>query len=574
MSAPNGFNEHASNLPDPGAAAAPIHMMRGGGGSTAEIPEQSGGVEFSMKDEAIFDEMGLNDSMITQHIDGFDDEFKRAFLRQYRSGECDTKGNSITNRDCWAYAKLVGALIKANITRGAATSLPGMVPEGNLTKVPTEPSPTAPIPPKIGIPTGVDPLANNENDDDTISDAARLAANAARLAAAADDDSLAPCIRGNTDISNREPVMAKNVSAAKGTISAEHIANMSTQAQNIAEALGTPEAAALAADVNTAAAIITAARDRGDVEDEATAVRRLIATYQSINAAFDRAIEETAAKRRANRAAGGPANRQKKFMNALIRPRGAAVPASRPATPPAAPPVPAPAASSTPSGRMDGSEYYFPPNAYSLALAENIARSTSSPTPPPVPAPTPSAAVALTEDYFLENPANFRKGQYGINLNTNASKRFYANAVVGTKRMRIRGRNAENIKRRYNTKKNALVTQANTARAARNAEIARATTERTRVNAARAAAASAASTANATAKRLRAERVAADKVVKQTTQTLRKSEKEVAEAARRAEVEAGIQKPSFMNRMRSIKNPFKRGGSRKTRRNTRRGNRR
>lgn len=28
---PPGYNEQASNLPDPGPAAAPIHMMRGGG---------------------------------------------------------------------------------------------------------------------------------------------------------------------------------------------------------------------------------------------------------------------------------------------------------------------------------------------------------------------------------------------------------------------------------------------------------------------------------------------------------------------------------------------------------------
>ena len=441
MSAPPNFNEQASNLPDPGAAAAPIHMMRGGGDAVVD-PEQIGGKPFSMEEENILESHGLTNSAITQHIPDFDDEFKNTFLRQFRSGKCEQKGNSITKRDCWAVTTVIKAIIEAKIAQGNELTLPGMVPDAVINTAHTEASPKAPTTPKIGTPTGVDPLANNENDDDTLSDAARLAANAARLAVAEGEPSVAPCIRGPDSI--------------EGLDDSDALSRMSAVSP-----------------------------DNVNIELPPTP-----------NNVVSRSI-----------------------MNA---------PAATPAAPPATP---------SPLGRGP-------------------------------------AVVPAADDYFLENPANFRKGQYGINLNTNASKRIYANAVVGTKRMRIRGRNAENIKRRYNTKKNALVAQATTARAARNAEIARATAERTRVNAARAAAASAASAANATAKRLRAERVAADKVVKQTTQTLRKSEKEVAEAARRANVAAGIQKPSFMNRMKSIKNPFKRGGSRKTRRNTRRGNRR
>jgi hypothetical protein len=491
MSAPPGFNEQASNLPDPGVAAAPIHVMRGGGGAAVD-PEQVGGKPFSMEEENILESYGLTDSAITQHIQGFDDEFKNTFLTQVRSGKCEQKGNSITNRDCWAVTTVIKALIQAKFAQGNAFPLPGMVPETVLDKEPEDVSPKAPAIPKIGTPTGVDPLANNENEDDTRSDAARLAANAARQAAA--EDTVAPCIRGPDSI----------------------------------EGL-----------------------------DDSDALSRMSAV--------------------------SPDN-----VNIVLPPT---------------PAVPA-ASSSTPSGRMDGSEYNFPPNAYSLALAENMVRSRETPATPAAAALTPSmqetrdrlrygtaaaraataararttrleataaakAAAYISPDYFLENPANFRKGQYGINLNANDSKRFYSNAIVGTKRMRIRGRNATNIKARYNAKKTALTQRAAQLATERNAATRRATEEQERASRELADAERSASQALERAKMLQ-------KTLKSTKKTTTAETAKTAEEARRAALAAGTPgvKKTLGNRWQSFKNRFKRGGSRKTRRSTRRGNRR
>lgn len=430
MSAPPGFNEQASNLPDPGAAAAPIHVMRGGGGAAAQV----GGKPFSMEEENILESYGLTNSAITQHIPDFDDEFKNTFLTQVRSGKCEQKGNSITNRDCWAVTTVIKALIQAKFAQGNAFALPGMVPDAALDKEAEDVSPKAPAIPKIGTPTGVDPLANNENDDDTLSEAARLAVNAARQAAADDELSAAPCIRGSDS----------DASSRMSAVSGDNV---------IIELPPTP------------------------------------------NNVVSRAI-----------------------MNA-----------------PAATPAPAP----SPLGRG------------------------------------PVAAAASADDYFLENPANFRKGQYGINLNTsNTSKRVYANAVLGTKRMRIRGSNAENIKKRYNTKKQALVDEATRLRASR----AEAAEREAKLLREKQAVRTGTAMQEMLAKQRRNAAIATQKAANKNYRNTHKAQAKLAkneqEKVRRAEVAAGIQKPSFMNRVRSIKNPFKRGGSRKTRRNTRRGNRR
>ncbi len=199
-----------------------------------------------------------------------------------------------------------------------------------------------------------------------------------------------------------------------------------------------------------------------------------------------------------------------------------------------------------------------------------------------VPAAAPAAAsiplgsgpVVTNNSYYEENPANFRKGQYGINLNTDESKRFYANAIVGTQRMRIRGRNAANIKARYNTKKQRLKNAlANVRRRAAEEKIA-ANKVRERLARDREAAKRAAEKANRNALTARTDKAIANTLAKRKEKELRNAAKKIAEEERRRILATGDKTPSFMNRLRSVKNPFKRGGSRKTRRSTRRNHRR
>lgn len=227
---------------------------------------------------------------------------------------------------------------------------------------------------------------------------------------------------------------------------------------------------------------------------------------------------------------------------------------------------------SSENGNGDSSEG-MPLNSSEVVVGMEPPGTDFTPVVPPMPlgrgpvAPNNSA-------YFEENPANFRKGQYGMNINTaNDSKRFYSNAVLGTKRLRIRGRNATNIKSKYNTKKQKLVAEADRLRAARNIASAAAAAEQTQKQAAKNAAKTEAIMAEMMAKQRRAAATATSKEYNVTRKSQERIAKAEQESIRRAEVAAGIQKQSFMNRMRGVKNPFKRGGSRKTRK-TRRKNRR
>jgi hypothetical protein len=192
-------------------------------------------------------------------------------------------------------------------------------------------------------------------------------------------------------------------------------------------------------------------------------------------------------------------------------------------------------------------------------------------TPAAVPVATPMplgrgpAAAAAGKPEFEEMglTSDFRKGQYGINLNANNSQRFYANALVGTKRMRIRGRNAANIKGKYNTKMATLKQAAN------NARILASEARQRSIEAmeARQAAESLRKRREAEAKAAVAER----KTQSRQAQATKRAANVAAIQARRA---AG-EKLTLMNRARlanpmRLVNRFKRGGSRKTRRSTRR----
>lgn len=219
------------------------------------------------------------------------------------------------------------------------------------------------------------------------------------------------------------------------------------------------------------------------------------------------------------------------------------------------------------SSRMNAQNVVNPANVILETPQNNVitrthAESTASPA---------SEAVASNNSYYEENPTNFRKGQYGINLNTtNNSKRVYANAVLGTKRLRIRGRNTANIKSRYNTKKQRLTNALANARRRAAEEKTAANAVRERLTRDREAAKRASEEASRIARTARTDKAIANTLAKRREKELRNAEKKAAEDARRAAVAAGEAKPSFMNRLRSVKNPFKRGGSRKTRRSTRR----
>jgi hypothetical protein len=175
--------------------------------------------------------------------------------------------------------------------------------------------------------------------------------------------------------------------------------------------------------------------------------------------------------------------------------------------------------------------------------------------------------------YYEENPANFRKGQYGINLNTDESKRFYANALVGTQRMRIRGRNATNIKARYNTKKQRLTNALANARRRVAEEKTAANAVRESLTRDRESAKRTAEEASRIARTARTNKAIANTLAKRKEKELRNAAKKLEEDERRLALASGDKTPSFMNRLRSVKNPFKRGGSRKTRRSTRRNRR-
>jgi hypothetical protein len=180
------------------------------------------------------------------------------------------------------------------------------------------------------------------------------------------------------------------------------------------------------------------------------------------------------------------------------------------------------------------------------------------------PAPEASAAAAAPaaanvnypDEFYEENPSDFQPGHLRINFNKTGhnapgNRRVYANTTVGTRRTRIYGTNAANIKKKYDARTRKLKAAANRAASAA-AAAARVASET------RSAAAKAKNTREAAA------RAAAD--AKRTLKTMEakaaKNAAAEAKAAIRAKIAAGEQ-VSLMNRMRA------KFGGRRTRRKTR-----
>jgi hypothetical protein len=187
----------------------------------------------------------------------------------------------------------------------------------------------------------------------------------------------------------------------------------------------------------------------------------------------------------------------------------------------------------------------------------------------------------MLNSYFKENPPEFQEGHLRINFAAPENRRVYANATIGRQRTRVYGRNAANLKRKYNSRKagqNAAAANTrriaeNTARKARNAAAA----AKEIANVARRAESQAKFTqqekarlAQVRAATLKSNLEKAKKEAasaKERTAASAKTTKEAAEQERRARVTAGLEKPSIGNRMKGL---FKRGGN-KTRRANRRG---
>jgi Ulp1 family protease len=195
------------------------------------------------------------------------------------------------------------------------------------------------------------------------------------------------------------------------------------------------------------------------------------------------------------------------------------------------------------------------------------------------------------KNQYQNNPPNFQEGHMRIDFATpDENKRVYANATIGRQRTRIFGRNAANLKKKYNSRKrrvNLEAVEATNALARKQAALenerkekeAAAAKRKSELEAARAKASEEAAAAAAEAKRKAAEAKSAANTAKRTEQlakeqekrnkTLRlKQEKNAAEKARLARVAAGQEKPSVSNRFKGL---FKRGGGNKTRRANRRG---
>jgi hypothetical protein len=108
MSAPSGFNEHASLLPDPGTNARPIHVMNGGGSSSDSN---------SNENDEILKKYGMGkDGPIEDRIPP---ETRVEFIKQIKSGVCSANtGNSvILKKDCWAVLEVVRELINVGIQK-------------------------------------------------------------------------------------------------------------------------------------------------------------------------------------------------------------------------------------------------------------------------------------------------------------------------------------------------------------------------------------------------------------------------------------------------------------------------
>ena len=202
---------------------------------------------------------------------------------------------------------------------------------------------------------------------------------------------------------------------------------------------------------------------------------------------------------------------------------------------------------------------------------------------PPIP---PLNYGSITENSYLENPKNFQEGHMRINFNTSEeNKRVYANASIGRQRTRVYGRNAANLKRKYNSRKRRLElesVEATNALTKKQASLEKERKEKEEATAKRKSeleatmqtAAKEAAIAADEAKRKaniakaatnatkRAEKLAKEQEKRNATLRLT-LEKNAVEKARLARIAAGQEKPGFSNRFKGV---FKRGGGNKTRR--------
>jgi hypothetical protein len=239
----------------------------------------------------------------------------------------------------------------------------------------------------------------------------------------------------------------------------------------------------------------------------------------------------------------------------------------------AQPPSNLPPAAAPGAQPSNGNISPLPPNLIGAQPPSNLPIGAPSadaipPAPGSIGAP-PIDYGAITPNSYIENPPNFQEGHLRIDFAApNENKRVYANTTLGRQRTRIYGKNAANLKRKYNTRKQKLN------RAARNAKE---NYERLqeRQTAAAAARKSQVEAAAAEAKRKAAEAKEAADTAKRAKETQKRNtaystklQKEADERARLARVAQGLEKPSVSNRFKGM---FKRGGGNKTRRNGRRG---
>lgn len=533
MSAPPGFSEHASGLPELSAAAAavPIHRMSGGG---RVITSQVGGIKksYSMDDLQILELYGLTENTLAPYIEGFNESFKDEFLKQIHSGNCETKGNSITKKDCWAVSAVIRATILANLAKGNARTLPGMVPEKISNAIPRNVPGAGPI--------GISPDNEIELPEET-----REVMNQEDRENLEESNRVAPCVRDEiTEPDTEEDMSQSEIDTEIDTLQ-QNITNAPQETVEIMNTL--PEKYKKIGDMIRILA--------PDLLEEYLELFKI-----NLDDKDKRNIQESVPKtygspptNRTSQPYKDYKERIRNEMNKLLQKKRKNA-------------VDAFLLRSDVVERLQSSSASTRIASMTDIPGADLEFTSVVPTMPlgrgPV-APNNSA-------YFEENPANFHKGQYGMNINTaNNSKRFYSNAVLGTKRLRIRGRNATNIKSKYNTKKQKLVAEADRLRAARNVAAAAAAAEQTQKQAAKNAARTGATMAEMLAKQRRAAATATAKEYNVTRKAQERVAKAEQESIRRAEVAAGIQKQSFMNRIKSIKNPFKRGGSRKTRRSTR-----
>jgi hypothetical protein len=111
---PPGFNSNDSLLPDPGPSAAPIHVMRGGGGEAQATSEE---------DKNLLEKYGMGPEGILKGK--IDEKVKAEFLKQLKSGKCSvgTGDMVILKKDCWAVSMVIRELLKAGIQRTNKLSL-------------------------------------------------------------------------------------------------------------------------------------------------------------------------------------------------------------------------------------------------------------------------------------------------------------------------------------------------------------------------------------------------------------------------------------------------------------------